>query len=232
MDLPQAVLFDFSGTLMRVEPADEWVRAVAAKAELGLDNSQIAYWAGKLERSGGHSGGASPQRVPAYLQELWDTRDLDEDRHRAAYSGLIRLAGWPWEGLVDALYDRANAAEAWRPYPDAVEALETLRALGIKTGLISNISWDARLPLAAAGLLPLLDTVVLSYEAGFAKPDPQIFALACKQLDVKPADSVMVGDHEFDAGGEELGIRTLFVRHLPVGQRPHALADVVRQLTA
>jgi putative hydrolase of the HAD superfamily len=232
MDLPQAVLFDFSGTLMRVEPAERWVRAVADNAGLGLVDSQVAYWAKKLEDSGGHSGGAFPTSVPERLQGVWDKRDLDEPRHRAAYIGLMQASGWPWPHLFDALYDRSNSPAAWLAYPDAVDSLRTLKALGVKTGLISNISFDVRPHLEEAGLLPYLDVIVLSYEVGMTKPDPGIFTMACEMLDVKPADAVMVGDHEADGGGQSLGIRTFFVQHLPLDQRPDALAEIVEQLTA
>jgi HAD superfamily hydrolase (TIGR01509 family) len=230
MDLPQAVLFDFSGTLMRVEPAVPWLRAVVSEAGLGLDDSEIEYWAHRLEKAGGHNGGANPASIPEHLQELWDNRDFDAKRHEAAYSGFVREAGWPWPELVDALYERGKAAEGWQPYPDALETLQTLRDRGVRTALLSNTSWDVREPLKAAGLLPHLEVAVLSYEVDLCKPDPAIFALACERLGVEPARTVMVGDHEFDGGGRELGIRTFFVEHLPVEERPSALSDVLEQL--
>lgn len=231
MDLPRAVLFDFSGTLMRIEATVPWVRAVAEKDHLGLDASQVAYWADRLELAGGQAGGGTPQTVPEHLADTWANRDFDAPTHRAAYNGLVRAGGWPWEHLIDKLYDRAAVPEAWNPYPDARDALSLLKELGVKTGLVSNIAWDARHCLQRAGLLEHLDITVLSYEVGLCKPDPEIFALACKHLEVDPARTVMVGDHPFDGGGDVLGIRTHFVEHLPVDQRPTALADVVRKIT-
>jgi HAD superfamily hydrolase (TIGR01509 family) len=231
MDHPQAILFDYSGTLMRIEAADQWVRAVTREAGLHLDALEVGRWADALTTAGAYYGGY-PERIPEDLKATWDARDLDEPHHRAAYTGLIREAGWPWPDLVEALYERQNSPAAWLPYPDAVEAVRGAKALGIATGLISNISFDIRPHLAAAGLLEHLDAVVLSYEVGLIKPDPRIFALACEKLAADPARSVMVGDHhEADAGGVVLGMRTFFVDLVPIDERPDALVRVLREVT-
>ena len=230
MDQPQAMLFDFSGTLMRVEAADSWVRATTGAAGVTVPDAELRELATALTTSGAYYGGF-PAAIPADLQEIWGTRDLDEPHHHAAYTGLIRAAGWPWPELVDALYARQNSVEAWHPYPDALETLQCAREQGMATALISNISFDIRPHLAAAGLLDHFDAVVLSYEVGLIKPDPRIFALACEKLGVDPARAVMVGDHPADGGGAALGVRTFFVDPAPIDARPGALISVLREVT-
>ena len=230
MDQPQAMLFDFSGTLMRIGPAERWVRAVIGAAGITPDDAEVDSLVTALTESGAYYGGY-PAAIPTALREVWDTRDLDEPHHRAAYTGLIREAGWPWPELVDALYERQNSAEAWFPYPDAVETLRGAKERGLATALISNISFDVRPHLARAGLLDHLDAVVLSYEVGLIKPDPRIFALACEKLAADPARAVMVGDHPADSGGAVLGVQTRFVTASPVEQRPDALISILRDVT-
>ena len=230
MDQPQAMLFDFSGTLMRIEPADRWVRGVAQEAGLDLDDAEVARWAAALTTSGAYYGGY-PASVPEDLRALWETRDLDEPHHRATYTALIRAAGWPWPELVEGMYERQNSPAAWLPYPDAVETVRGAKERGIATALISNISFDVRPHLANAGLLEHLDAVVLSYEVGLIKPDPRIFALACEKLAVDPDRAVMVGDHAADGGGGVLGVRTYFVDLVPVDERPDSLIKVLREVT-
>ena len=44
------------------------------------------------------------------------------------------------------------------------------------------------------GLMPLLDTVLLSEEEGVEKPSCAIFQRACERLGVKPEETVHVGD--------------------------------------
>ena len=231
MDQPRAMLFDFSGTLMRIEPAERWVSAVAEQAGIALDDNEVGHWAGRLIDVGAWYG-AYPTRIPDHLADLYETRDLDGPHHRACYTGLIRESGWPWEESVEALYDRGNAAEAWLPYPDALRTLSEAKERGLATAVISNISFDIRPHLKHAGLLELLDAVVLSYEVGLVKPDPKIFQLACDTLGVDPASAVMVGDHAADGGGSALGVRTYFVDLVPVEERPDALISVLREVTA
>lgn len=225
------MLFDFSGTLMRIEPAERWVRSVADAAGLTLEESDVVHRAQRLIEAGAWYG-AYPTRIPEHLAEAYETRDLDEPHHRACYTGLIRESGWPWEELVEALYERSYAPEAWLPYPDALETLSEAKDRGLATAVISNISFDIRPHLAGAGMLELLDAVVLSYEVGLIKPDPAIFQLACDKLEVDPASAVMVGDHAADGGGSALGVRTYFVDLVPVEERPDALISVLREVTA
>jgi putative hydrolase of the HAD superfamily len=50
------------------------------------------------------------------------------------------------------------------------------------------------------GLGPFVDVVLTSDQLGAAKPDPDVFVLACRRLGVPPADVVYVGDRlEVDA---------------------------------
>lgn len=230
MDHPDAMLFDFSGTLMRIEPAERWVRTVAEEAGLGLDDAAVQLWADRLSESGAWYG-AYPKSVPDDLMELWETRDLDGPHHRDAYVGLIGASGWPWPELAPALYERSLSPDAWQVYPDALETLREAKDRRIKTAVISNISFDIRPHLAAARLLDLLDAVVLSYEVGLLKPDPAIFKLACEAIGADPANCVMTGDHAADGGGQSLGIRTFFVDLAPVETRPESLISVLREVT-
>ncbi|MFT9471828.1 HAD family hydrolase [Streptomyces sp. 11-1-2] len=95
-------------------------------------------------------------------------------------------------------------------------------------GVVSNIGWDIRVPLAVAGLLPYLGTVVCSYKEGVRKPDPTLFAIACERLRGDPARTLMVGDSpRADSGGEPLGIRTVLVSPQPPDRRPAGLLSVL-----
>ncbi|OIV38248.1 hypothetical protein BIV57_06855 [Mangrovactinospora gilvigrisea] len=223
----EAVLFDFSGTLMRIEPGEAWVSAVLADAGLDVPEAERVRWARLVEGAGGLPGGAMPSSVPPELERLFAERDLDAERHRAAYSGLVRASGWPWPELVDALYERHMTPAAWRPYPDAAATLDALRAAGVRTCLISNIGWDPRPVLDAAGLLERLDGVVASFEEGVQKPDAKLFGIACERIGADPRRTLMAGDSAgADRGGEPLGIRTFLVEPLPVEERPDGFADL------
>ncbi|MFJ1652412.1 HAD family hydrolase [Streptomyces sp. NPDC088337] len=223
-----AVLFDFSGTLFRVESCESWLRAALDAAELTLGEQELAGAAQALEEAGALPGGASPLRVPGEVAELWENRDRSAEEHQAAYTALSRQVPLPEPALHDALYDRHMTPAAWAPYPDAAEVLRTLHERGIGVAVVSNIGWDLRPVFRTHGLDAYVDAYVLSYEHSIQKPDPRLFALACAALDADPKDVLMVGDNrQADGGAAALGCGVHFVDHLPVARRPDALLPVL-----
>lgn len=223
-----AVLFDFSGTLFRVESTEAWLRAVLTEAEIALPEPEFGRAALALEAAGALPGGASPQHVPAGLAKVWDVRDRTPEEHRAAFTGLSRQVPLPDLRLHDALYERHMTPGAWTPYPDAEEVLGALRARGIGVGVVSNIGWDLRPVFRAHGLDRYVDTYALSYEHGILKPDPRLFEVACEGLGVDPHKVLMVGDdRRADGGAAALGCAVHFVDHLPADRRPDGLRPVL-----
>jgi HAD superfamily hydrolase (TIGR01509 family) len=129
---------------------------------------------------------------------------------------------------AEALYQRVIDPANWKPYPDCVEVLRTLRSRGIRTAVVSNIAWDIRSAFAAAAA-DAPDEFVLSFEVGVAKPDHRIFQTALDVLGVAAEHAVMVGDsEENDGAAREVGCDFALVDPLPIAQRPSALADVLR----
>ncbi|MER8043602.1 HAD-IA family hydrolase [Streptomyces sp. NPDC094032] len=223
----KGVMFDFSGTLLRVESTAHWLDAVLSEVGVGLSGDEFAHTVERLTRYGALPGGPSPQEVPVRLRKLWDERDLDAERHRAAYSGLIQEAGVAEPELVRALYDRHMHPEAWHPYPDTARTLGELSRGGVLVAVVSNIGWDLRPVFRAHGLDEWIDLYALSYEVGVQKPDPAIFRFACDGLGLAPAETLMVGDDRTaDGGARALGSRVHFVDHLPVDRRPDGLRPV------
>ncbi|GGN50378.1 hydrolase [Streptomyces albiflavescens] len=225
----KGVLFDFSGTLFRIESTESWLRAVLAEAELTLPEGELIRAARALEAAGALPGGAFPsQPLPDDLAEVWKVRDKSAELHRAAYTGAARRVPLPDPRLHDALYERHMAPAAWSPYPDAADVLGTLRERGVAVGVVSNIGWDLRPVFREHGLDPYVGAYVLSYEHGIQKPDPRLFRAACDALGVAPEDTLMVGDdRRADGGAAALGCGVHFVDHLPVTRRPEGLRPVL-----
>ncbi len=223
-----AVLFDFSGTLFRIESTDSCLRAVLAGSGLALPEPELAATALALDAAGALPGGAFPQRLPQELASVWEIRDQSAELHRAAYTGLARQVPLPDPALYEALYDRHMDPAAWAPYPDTVEVLRGLRERGISVGVVSNIGWDLRPIFRTHGVDPYVDAYVLSYEHGIQKPDPRLFKVACDELAVAPREVLMVGDdRRADGGAAALGCAVHFVDHLPVAARPDGLRPVL-----
>ncbi|MGW2683555.1 HAD family hydrolase [Streptomyces sp. NPDC001414] len=227
----KGVMFDFSGTLFRIEPAAQWLRAVATKAGLDVPEGELDACVSQLEEFGAQPGGVPPRTVPPRLEALWRERDLTATRHRAAFTALTREAKPPAAGLAEALYERSQTPEAWLPYPDTAQTLRALRARGIPVAVVSNIGWDMRPVFRHHVVDDLVDAYFLSFERGVKKPDPRIFQMACDKLGVAPGDALMVGDEPVaDSGAATLGCRVHLVDPLPAEQRPRALAKVLNLL--
>lgn len=205
----RAVLFDFSGTLARLEENDTWF------AGMDLDEAMQAL---VMDRMLAPTGTANHHR--------WDHRDLDPALHREVYLHVLRQTGLPDEH-AESVYRRTIDPAEWQVYPDTVGVLDTLRDKGIRTAVVSNIAWDIRSVLAAAGAEA--DEVVLSFEVGAAKPDPAIFDAALRRLGVAAGDALMVGDsEENDGAARGLGCAFALVDPLPIARRPTGLVDALR----
>jgi putative hydrolase of the HAD superfamily len=84
------------------------------------------------------------------------------------------------------------------------DVLLALRQSGVRLGVCSNFSHapTARRILLQAGLLDLLDAVVISEEAGFRKPRAEIFRATLSKLGSTPEATLHVGDQlAADLGG-------------------------------
>ncbi|WP_060179637.1 HAD family hydrolase [Streptomyces sp. IMTB 1903] len=224
----RGVMFDFSGTLLRIESTEEWLGAGLAAVGIRLSDEEFRETAGRLTQYGALPGGSAPRRMPTHLEGLWRERDVSARQHRAAYGGLALAAGLPAPELAEALYDRHMSPAAWRPYPDTAPTLRELRGRGVPVAVVSNIGWDLRPIFRTHGLDELVDAYVLSYELGVQKPDPRIFRTACDALGLPPAEVLMVGDDRTaDGGAAALGCPVHFVDHLPADRRPNGLTPLL-----
>jgi putative hydrolase of the HAD superfamily len=142
----------------------------------------------------------------AHLHEGRDAASLHELRVRsaAAMAPVLRF---------DPGVDTLLAALRFHAYPDALPALEELRARGLRIVVVSN--WDASLHerLEETGLAALVDGAVASAELGHAKPDPRIFAHALELAGAPPEAALHAGDTlEADVEGAlAAGLRAVLV---------------------
>ena len=121
-----AVLFDFSGTLLAVEPPEQWLRRAATPLGLSFTTAESAELVERLLRAG-RPGGPIPSDLTGTFVEAYATRDLTPELHRDAYTALMTRADLPDPRLATALYDATFPPEAWVPYPDAAPVPAALR---------------------------------------------------------------------------------------------------------
>ena len=76
------------------------------------------------------------------------------------------------------IYNYFATEEPWYIFPDVVPALKRWQNQGIELGVISNFDTRLKQILRVLELEPFFTSITISSEAGFAKPDPNIFELA------------------------------------------------------
>ncbi len=126
-----------------------------------------------------------------------------------------------------------NFPDTLTPMKGMVETLETLRALGLRTGLITNgrVMMQTR-KIDGLGLRPLLHLIVISEALGLRKPHPGIFEHAVDALAVAPHEAVYVGDNpDADvAGSRDVGMISVWFRD-PFYELPTDAHFVIDELT-
>jgi HAD superfamily hydrolase (TIGR01549 family) len=127
-----------------------------------------------------------------------------------------------------------------KPDNDVNGALQTLRDVGWRLGIVTNGSVTAQAEkVRRLGLSPLVDGVCISGEIGLQKPDPRIFreVLArCGCDEGTSGDIWMVGDSPSAdiAGGRNLGFKTIWIRRGRIwehndGDFPNAVAQSIAE---
>jgi putative hydrolase of the HAD superfamily len=180
--VPEAVIFDFYGTLARwADTENASYEAVFAAFGYELDPSVRASY---FSRYDGVDHAEHSVSEDAY--EVWVRFRLRE---------LCRDCGvleHDVEAVVDELRDLdLNPMIA---YPEAAETLHSLRESGVAVGVCSNWGWELDAYLQQIGLFDLVDCSITSARAGSRKPHPGIYARSVAALAVRPEQTVFVGD--------------------------------------
>jgi 2-haloacid dehalogenase len=139
----------------------------------------------------------------------------------AAMRRRLRLAGAD-EGRAAAALELVSTMPA---YLEAPGALESLRARGLKLGVLSQSSAHATdSVLRFSGLRDRFELVLSAQDAGAFKPDLRPYRYALEQTGADAGSAVcMVSTHWWDvAGAKRAGLRTGWV-----ARRERALLDTV-----
>jgi putative hydrolase of the HAD superfamily len=213
MTAVRAVLLDALGTLVEL-PAPWPALAAELKARGAAVTEQEARVA-LLEEMAYYR---------AHHDEATGPAELDDLRDRC--TAILRAALPAHAREVPDLRGALLAALRFRAYPEVPAVLAELGAAGIARVVVSN--WDVSLRgvLDDLELTPLLDGIVISAEAGVAKPDPAIFELALALAGVPAGAAVHVGDtrEEDFAGACAAGLLAIHLDRS--GADPDAMASL------
>ncbi len=134
--------------------------------------------------------------------------------------------------------DAAATIRDLPPHPEVPGALGRLHTAGFRLATLTNGDPEAVGTQLANASLDQLIEAALSVEASRRfKPDPAPYVWACRHLDVRPANAMLVAAHDWDiAGAHRVGMKTAFVMrpgvrwNLP-GEPPGLVVEDLLDLT-
>jgi putative hydrolase of the HAD superfamily len=218
---PQAILFDWGGTLVHTERE----RDTFAPGIAGIVRA--------LRASGVSVAASASDNLHRRFVEAWARNDSVENLHE--FDSVAFLRGWAGDERIELPESLDAAVDAmWRPWVgclkpigDVPGTLARLRSAGITLGLVSNcatVPHVCRIELARLGIADLLAFTVISSELGVRKPHPRVYQTACERAlhavnghvsnEASPADLLFVGDTPYADidGPARVGMKTALVR--------------------
>ena len=211
----RVIIFDMDDTLVVEQASAEaalWTTCRFAYQKGGVDprllfegicDSCVLFWRRSPAWTYCHDIGISP------LEGLWASFDGSDKNLRAlsTWAAVYRRNSWQ-EALRRAGHDHnvefsEELAQRYMQerrtlhvvYDDVIPVLERLKRY-YRLGLLTNGTPDLqRCKLEASGLAGYFDTIVVSGEVGFGKPDRRVFKLILDRLQVTAASSAMIGNN-------------------------------------
>jgi putative hydrolase of the HAD superfamily len=186
--MKKAIFFDLYGTLIdiRTDEHDPWVYSVLSKylsyhsVNVTSEELKEAYF-GRIEQHFEKSGEEYPEvdinEIFNEIMHQYGNKKYDE----AAVSDT-------------ALLFRSLTIRQFGLFPSVADTLTRLYE-NYNMAIISDAQWAFTEPeIEMLGLDQFFRFIILSSRFGFKKPDVRLFELAMKNLDVKPEESIYIGD--------------------------------------
>jgi len=196
-----AVIFDWGGTLTSWHDIDFHAESLAlAQAVVNADHD-VEVSRARLHQAGDTIWGRSrDHQQSSTVADLFTEAGLEHD-----------------PDLLTAYFD------FWEPHtltdPDVGPLFETLRAAGVKVGVLSNTIWPREWHeqfFRRDGVHHLIDGDAYTSEIPWTKPSPHAFRAAMDAVGATdPSRCVYVGDRLFDDvwGAQNAGLRAIHVPH-------------------
>jgi putative hydrolase of the HAD superfamily len=200
-----AVFFDLDDTLYPYPPSNEagkraaWETFLELGYDLGREGFEELYLEARGEVKRELAGTASAHERFLYFKRLIG---LYTGTHRSGDALALGEAYWDAYVREMELFDGVEAS------------FSALQEAGVDIAVVSNLTTRIQLEkIRHLGIEAYVDYLLTSEETGREKPSSVMFTLPLARLDVKPSETLMVGDNpEADIeGGNAVGLTTALV---------------------
>lgn len=208
---PKVIFLDAVGTLFGVRGSvGEVYGAIAHKfgVEVPVDQLNEAFLEAFVASEAPVFPGVHPKEIPHCEFEWWRVIALHAFQQVGVFNQFADFTDF-----FDTLYNHFATAEPWFIYPDVLPALEAWRRIGIGLGIVSNFDSRLELVLEALKLKEFFTSITISTQAGVAKPDPQIFAVALQKHHCDAKEAWHIGDSlkQDYQGAKAAGLRAILL---------------------
>lgn len=189
---PALILLDAVGTLFGVQASvGVQYAAVAERFGVAIDPAAIdrAFYTCFQAAGSPAFGDVDPADLQSKEYTWWFNLAIQTFQTAAAYDRFSDFGEF-----FAALYAHFESAEPWFIYPEVLPTLQRWQAMGIPMGIVSNFDSRIYAVLRSLDLMPYFQSITISTEAGFAKPDRRIFAIALQKHNARPDQTLHIGD--------------------------------------
>jgi len=206
----KAILFDIYGTLIDIETDESnWyvylnLANYLSYRGISLSADEIrGFYFEKINKQIEESGEKYPE---ISVRKIW--RDMiSEHQNPEVYKLNLEQCAF----LEDlAVLHRALTLKKLKPYDGTLDSLKRLKT-SFRLGIVSDAQQEYAISeLKIVGIYRLFDSIVISGDYGFRKPDQRLFNQCLSNLGVSPEEALFVGNDAYRdiSGAKSIGLKT------------------------
>lgn len=185
------VTFDVTDTLLQLnDPIAQYVKTAASCGVPGLDKQKMGTCFRQQFKMMSKNHANYGRHNPDMGWQRWWLQLVQQTF--ACVDPCIPQA--KVETIAEQLLAEFRTSACWTHVPCAAELVQSIREADKCVGVISNFDPSLTQVLDAMGFGGKFDFILTSYEAGVMKPDPGIFDVPVRKMEISPKEALHIGN--------------------------------------